>query len=111
MKVNQIGNVTVVRFTNRKILDDLEINEMGREMFRLVEEENRQRLLLNFSSVEFLSSAVLGKLIALGKKVKARSGTLKFSNICPEVYEVFAITKLNQTFDIKADEAEALASF
>ena len=39
------------------------------------------------------------------------SGKLKFSNIRPEIYEVFAITKLNKLFDIKDDEADALAAF
>jgi anti-sigma B factor antagonist len=36
---------------------------------------------------------------------------LKLSNIRPEIYEVFAITKLNRLFDIKDDEADALAAF
>ena len=36
---------------------------------------------------------------------------LKLSNIRPEIYEVFAITKLNKLFDIEEDEADALAAF
>ena len=76
-----------------------------------MEQEKRKNLLLNFSSVEFLSSAALGKLITLDKKVKANGGRLKLSNIRPEIYEVFAITKLNKLFDIKDDEADALAAF
>ena len=111
VQVNQVGDVTVVRFVDRKILDEANIQEMGQEMFHLVEEDNRKKLLLNFSSVEFLSSAALGKLITLEKKVKAHSGKLKLSNIRPEIYEVFAITKLNKLFDIRGDEADALASF
>ena len=67
--------------------------------------------LLNFSNVEFLSSAALGKLITLDKKVKANGGRLKLSNIRPEIYEVFAITKLNKLFDIKDEEADALSAF
>ena len=111
LAVNEVGDVTVVRFRDQKILDDLNIQELGRELSRLVEVENRKRLLLNFSAVEFLSSAALGKLITLDKKVKAAGGTLKLSNIQPEIYEVFAITKLNRLFEIKDDEAEALAAF
>jgi anti-sigma B factor antagonist len=111
LQVNQVGDVTVVHFVDRKILDEGNIQEMGQELFRLVEEDKRQQLLLNFSSVEFLSSAALGKLITLEKKVKAHKGKLKLSNIRPEIYEVFAITKLNKLFDIKNDEADALASF
>ena len=111
LQVSEVGDITVVRFVDRKILDEVNIQELGQELFQLVEEEGRQRLLLNFSTVEFLSSAALGKLITLDKKVKARKGDLRLSNIRPEIYEVFAITKLNKLFNIKDDEADALASF
>jgi anti-sigma B factor antagonist len=111
LQLSLVGDVSVVRFVDRKILDEANIQELGQELFQLIEEEDRKNLLLNFSSVEFLSSAALGKLITLDKKVKARGGKLKLSNIRPEIYEVFAITKLNKLFDIKDDEADALASF
>lgn len=111
LEVSEVGDVTVVRFVDRKILDEASIQDLGNELFQLVEQENRSRLVLNFSKVDFLSSAALGKLITLDKKVKARSGKLKLSNIHPEIYQVFAITKLNKLFDIKKDEAEALAAF
>ena len=107
----EVGDVTVVRFVDRKILDESNIQQLGNELFRLVEEENKSKLLLNFSNVEFLSSGALGKLITLDKKVKAHEGVLKLSNIRPEIYEVFAITRLNKLFDIKDDEAAALAAF
>ena len=109
--VTQKGEVTVVRFVDRKILDEANIQELGVEMFKLVEQEQRKNRLLNFFNVEFLSSAALGKLITLDKKVKANGGRLKLSNIRPEIYEVFAITKLNKLFDIKDDETDALAAF
>ena len=109
--VSEVGEVSVVKFVDRKILDETNIQELGKELFRLVEEEDRKSLLLNFSTVDFLSSAALGKLITLDKKVKAHGGKLKLSNIRPEIYEVFAITRLNKLFDIRDDEADALAAF
>jgi len=111
LQVNDVGEVCVVRFRDPKIIEDINIQEWGQELFQLVDVENRQKVLLNFSAVDFLSSAALGKLITLDKKVKAHSGTLKLCNIRPEIYEVFAITKLNRLFDIKEDESDALASF
>ncbi len=111
LDVSEVGDVTVVRFRDQKIIEDINIQELGHEMFRLVEVDNRKKILLNFSSVDFLSSAALGKLITLDKKVKAHDGALKLTNIRPEIYEVFAITKLNRLFDIKDDEADALAAF
>ncbi len=106
-----VGEVTVVRFVDRKIIDHSNIQQIGTELFQLVEEQNKLKLLLNFANVEFLSSEALGKLIRLDKKVKAHGGTLKLSNIRPEIMEVFVITKLNKLFDIKDDEAAALAAF
>lgn len=111
LEVSEVGDVTVVRFVDRKILDVTNIHELGRELVQLVEELNRKKLLLNFSAVEFLSSETLGELIKLEKKVKQHAGKLMLTNIKPEIYEVFAITRLNKLFDIRDDEAQALAAF
>ena len=111
LEVNPVGDVTVVRFRDHKIVEDINIQQLGQELFQLVEADNHDKLLLNFSSVDFLSSAALGKLITLDKKMKAHGGTLKLSNIRPEIYEVFNITKLDRLFDIRDDEADALAAF
>jgi anti-sigma B factor antagonist len=111
LEVSEVGDVTVVRFVDRKILDEGNIQEIGQELFDLVEKEGRRKLLLNFGSVDFLSSAALGKLITLDKKSKAAGAQLKLSNIRPEIYEVFLLTHLYKLFDIKDDEAEALAAF
>ena len=109
--VSKIGDVSVVRFQDRKILDEASIQEMGLELFGLVEQENRKSILLDFTGVEFLSSAALGKLITLDRKVKSHKGRLKLCSIRPEILEVFQITKLNKVFDIRGDEAEAIAAF
>jgi anti-sigma B factor antagonist len=111
LEVNEVGDVTVVHFRDQKIIEDLGIQELGQELFHLVEAENRKKLVLNFGAVDFLSSAALGKLITLEKKVKAKAGVLKLCGIRPEIYEVFAITRLNRLFDIRKDEADALAAF
>ena len=111
LNVSEVGDVTVVRFVDQKILDEAKIQQLGKELFDLVEVDGRNKILLNFTSVEFLSSAALGKLITLDKKIKGQGGALKLSNIRPEIYEVFAITKLNKLFDIKDNEVDALAAF
>jgi len=111
LETANVGDVTVVRFVDRRILDEVNIQEIGQELFQLVEQEGCTRLLLNFADVDFLSSAALGKLITLDKKVKAKNGRLKLSNLRPELFEVFAITRLNRLFEIEEDESQALAKF
>ncbi len=109
--INEVDDVAVVHFHNRRIVEDLAIQELGQELFQLVETDQHKKLVLNFSSVDFLGSATLGKLITLEKKVKAHSGALKLCCIRPEIFEVFKITKLDRLFDIRKDEADALAAF
>src|SRR3970282_386422 len=109
IKINQSGQVTVVTFIDSKIIDEAEIQELGQELYDLVERDGRKKIVLNFSNVEFLSSAALGKLIGSAKRVKQHSAELILSNIRPAIYEVFAVTKLTRVFQIKDDEADALA--
>jgi anti-sigma B factor antagonist len=109
--VSKVGDVTVVKFVDKKILDEANIQSLGQELFALVEHDNRRSIVLNFTDVEFLSSAALGKLITLDRKVKAAKGRLKLSDIRPEILEVFQITKLNKVFDIRKDESEAISAF
>jgi anti-sigma B factor antagonist len=105
------GDLSMVRFLDRKIIEAANIQELGDELFQLVERDQRKNLILNFANVEFLSSAALNKLIILDKKVKAHTGKMRLCNLRPEIYEVFAITRLNQLFDIKPTEADALQGF
>jgi anti-sigma B factor antagonist len=109
--INEVGDVTVVHFRDNRITDDLNIQELGQELFHLVEAEKRKKLVLNFAAVDFLSSAALGKLITLERKVKSHNGQMKLCSIRPQIHEVFLITKLNRLFDIRNDEADALAAF
>lgn len=109
--VSEVGPVTVVRFLNKKIRDEDEIQQLGDELFSLVDDQETKRLLLNFEKVDIMSSAALGKLIRLDKKVKKADGQLKLCCICPNIYEVFTITKLNQVYDIYDDQRSALAAF
>jgi anti-sigma B factor antagonist len=111
LDVSVVEGVTAVRFVDSRILDATSIEELGDELFALVEQENCKKLLVNFTDVEFLSSAALNKLIILDKKVKTNDGKLVLSDLRPEINEVFAITRLDQLFTIADSEQSALAAF
>ena len=105
------GEVTIVTFVDKRILDEANIQEIGDQLFELVEKHYKIKLLLTFETVEYLSSAALGKLITLNKKVKAENGKLKLCSIRPQILDVFKITKLNKLFEIHDSEEKALATF
>ena len=50
-------------------------------------------------------------LITLKKQVEKANGKLKLSDINPQIFEVFKITRLNKLFDIHSSTDEAMKSF
>ncbi len=58
-----------------------------------------------------MSSAMLGQIMKLNKQCKADGIKLKLCGICPQVLEIFTITRLHKVLNIATDEAAALASF
>ncbi len=113
LKVRRQDGVAVVEFVDRKILEELSIQEIGDELQRLVDNEPGIKLLLNFKNVDHLSSAALGMLINLNKKVIEQKphGQLRLSDINRQIFEVFKITRLTRMFDIHDTHEQALASF
>ncbi len=50
-----IANVTVVSFVDTKIVTEENIQEVGDQLYSLVEDEGHSQLLLNFGNVQYLS--------------------------------------------------------
>lgn len=111
LDIDEVGDVTIAKFIDKKILDETNIQIIGNQLFGLVDEDGRKKIILDFTNVEYLSSAALGKLITMEKKVKGSKGQLRLCSIRPDIYEVFAITKLNKLFKIHEDQEKALEGF
>lgn len=111
LTVSNNDGICLVEFADRKILDELAINQIGEELLNLVQQHKPINLLLDFKNVQHLSSAALGMLITLNKHVAENSGRLKLANINPQIFEVFKITRLNKVFDIHDSAAAAKAGF
>lgn len=111
LTVTNRRGVSIVEFADRRILDELCINEICDELIGLVTDVTGVRLLLSFRNVEHLSSAALGVLIRLYKQIAEEQGQLKLADISPQIFEVFKITRLNRLFDIYDNTEHALRSF
>jgi len=100
ISVDYAGNATIMRFTDEKILEEKDIKALQESITSIIEQAERINLILDFGNVRFLSSAVLGLLIRVSKRIYERDGQLRLCNINPKIYEIFKITRLTKTFDI-----------
>jgi anti-sigma B factor antagonist len=112
IKVKRDGSIIEVSFRDRNILDEANIQQIEEEIRAIIDTEEQPRLLINFTDVDHLSSAALGKLITIHNRIRnGKKGQLRLCNIDPQILQVFVITKLNKLFEIHEDAEKARASF
>lgn len=99
---------TIVTFTDEKILEETDIREVEKSLLSVVEQGDGIHLVLNFDNVKFLSSAVLGLLIRLSRRIYEKDGKLALCGISPKIYEIFKITRLTKVFEIFKDAGAAI---
>lgn len=109
ISVEYAENTAIVSFVDEKILEDMDIRALQETIMSVIESASGGvNMILDFRNVRFLSSAVLGLLIRISKRIYERDGRLKLCNINQKIYEVFKITRLTKTFDIYKDVDSAL---
>ena len=110
ISVEYCENATIVTLSDEKILEEKDIRALQESVMSVIEQAGRMNLILDFRNVQFLSSAVLGVLIRVSKRIYEHDGQLRLCNIQPKIHEVFKITRLTKVFDIYQDVASATES-
>ena len=111
LTIQSINAVALVTFQDESILDPLQVQDIGDKLRHLVEDEDRQRVILDFHKVKILSSQMLGVLIGLLKRIRGVDGRIVICGMKPELHKVFRITNLDKLFTFYESEGHALRSF
>ena len=93
-------DVTIATFNDLTIVDEQQIRDLEAELLSVVQNNGEKRLILDFEHVQFMSSAFLGLLVKVHKRVVEAGGTLQLYNLAPNLHKVFEITKLTKILDI-----------
>ena len=85
----------VVGFRSARIEDDALLAIVGRELLEICDivPGSERRILLNFRGVEFISSGLIGKIVLMNKKAKARRISIRLSNVPPQAMRIFEVTR------------------
>ena len=94
-------DMTFVTFEDEKILEESQIRDLQKELEPVVDKNNENQLVLNFSNVQFMTSAMLGLLVRIHKRVSERGGKLELRNLDNNLQKLFEITQLTKIFDIR----------
>lgn len=111
MKVStrQVDGVTILDLSGRITLGEGSVTL--RDAIRDLVNKGEKYILLNLGDVSYIDSSGIGELVSAFTSVKNSGGELKLLNLTKKVHDLLQITKLYTVFDVKDDEASAVASF
>jgi anti-sigma B factor antagonist len=107
--VQQVDKFTVVEFKNPSLMDPLELETIGQQLYKLVDEQDKRKIILDFEKVQYLSSQAIGIVLTMNKKLGGLSNSkLVLCGVGPRLLELLKITRLDRLLTIKSSQREAL---
>jgi len=73
--------------------------------------DNEKSILLDFSDVEYISSACLRTLLTLTKKIKEDGGEIAITSLTENVKQIFKVSGFDTILQLFEDKDEAIKSF
>ncbi len=112
LRLQSAADDTVVVCVAVELLtEDVNLEQFGHELFALVEQFGCRRLVVDLGAVRVVTSAGLGKMITLHRKMHRHQGTVVFCDVQPAVEDVLRTSRLITYLSVAANQEAALASF
>ena len=105
----EVGGAVVLDLNGRITLGEGSVQL--REAIRGLIGKGKKSVLLNMSEVNYIDSSGLGELVSAYTTAKNQQAEVKLLKLTRKVHDLLQLTKLYTVFDIKDDEASAIASF
>src|SRR5947199_8991721 len=105
----QVDGITILDLSGRITLGEGSV--VLRDTIREVLGKGEKKILLNLGDVTYIDSSGIGELVSAFTAVRKEQGDLKLLNLTKKVHDLLQITKLYTVFDVKDDEASAIAAY
>ena len=105
------GDVLIVSFRSRTLNEEEHIDEIGNDLFSLVDSFGYRKLVIDLTGVELATSAFLGKVITLHRKLHRAGGMLVVCSYSGGVAVAMETSKLSEYFHTAADADAAIKLF
>src|SRR3954453_15261193 len=107
--VHPFEKFSVVEFRTPSLMDPIMLEDIGKELYRLVDEEDRRKLLLDFGRVQYLSSQGIGIVLTLNKKLaQLKHSKMVLCGVGPKLMELLKITRLDRILTVKPTQQEGV---
>lgn len=107
--VTERDEIVVGTFCVPRLTEEQNVEQLGQDLFALIEHFDKKKVVLDLASVEYMTSSVIGKLITLHRKMHRREGCLVLCELQPEVREVMRLSRLIDYFKLADSVDQALS--
>ena len=102
----------VIEFRTPSLMDSVQLEEIAKSLYRLVDEEDQRRIVMDFEKVTYLSSQAIGIVLQMNKKLSAlKNSKLVLCGVGARLMELIKITRIDKILTIKHSQKEAVKVF
>jgi anti-sigma B factor antagonist len=105
------GPITLGTIESASVLDAVNVSDFGQSVLGFVEKTHGVNLLLDFSQVHYLSSAVLTELLRIKEAAEKGGGSMRLCGLNTDIRKVFTITNLDKIFVLYGDSDDGLQKY
>jgi anti-sigma B factor antagonist len=122
-RINEQGGIILALTIASREVDGVTVLDLGgritlgegsvqlRDAVRDLIGKGSKSIVLNMADVNYIDSSGLGELVSAYTTAKNQGAEVKLLNLTKKVHDLLQLTKLYTVFDIRDDEASAIASF
>jgi len=109
--IQQQEDITFLCMLPSRLTEEENLEQLDRDLSMLTGSYRVRNLVLDLTSVQYMSSAAIGKLISLHRRLGREDGQLVLCNLQQEVSETLETSNLLTYFKVAPTAVDALSFF
>lgn len=110
-RLSEEDGVTVVSLTQPRLTEEANLERLDQEFHVLADTFHIRRIVVDLAKVAYLTSAAIGKLITLHRRLARNQGQLVLCSLQPEVSSILAASHLLDYFKVAQTPEAAVGQF
>jgi anti-anti-sigma factor len=111
LMVQRYENIVLAKVMKERLLDAMSITSLGEALVAECDRTAKISLVIDVSEVGYLSSSMIGKLVAVHKAAKLGKGRVAIAGLKPALLQMFKITQLDKLFEFMPEAEQAIMTY
>jgi len=107
-RITLLQTVNVIELALPQSLDVVEFDRLNESMKTLLNGKAAGQWVIDFTSVSYIGSAMLGLIVNIRQQVKTAGGKLVLCGMSPRLAEIFRMCSMERLFTITKTRADAI---